>query len=327
MFLFDILGFLTDKHRMCLTKKTKKMHAMQRMEIKASAKINLFLDILGKRPDGYHNIKSIVLPVSVYDRVVLENQPKGIETVVDHEIKLPGIPWSMALCRPEENLTTRAARLLQEVTGFPGGVRIVLEKNIPMGAGLGGGSADAAAVLKGLNTLWQTGLAQDQLISLGSRLGCDIPALIQGGSLCMEGVGDKLSPLRRHAQKSLWLLLVYPGFAVSTPDIYARYKTGLTSAPPPDKFHRVVSGLEEGAPDLVAAGLFNALQATVFQKYPILTLIKNKLESAGALGVQLTGSGSTLYALVRNAAHGCALKKRLHQSIGCPVWTCVAQTI
>ncbi len=300
---------------------------MQRMEIKAPAKINLFLDILGKRPDGYHNIKSIVLPVSVYDRVVLENQPNAIEIIVDNNLKLPGISWTMAMCRPEENLATRAARLLQEVTGHPGGVRIMLEKNIPMGAGLGGGSSDAAAVLKGLNTLWQTGLNQDRLISLGARLGCDIPALIQGGSLCMEGTGEQLTALRRNKQKPLWLLLVYPGFAVSTSDIYARYKTDLTSAPPPDKFHQVVSGLEEGVTEMVAAGLFNALQATVFQKYPVLALIKNKLESAGALGIQLTGSGSTLYALVSDADHGFALEKQLHQTIGCPAWTCVAQTI
>lgn len=300
---------------------------MQRMEIQAPAKINLFLDILGKRPDGYHNIKSIVLPVSVYDRIVLENRPDGIETVTPCDIQLPGIPWTMTLCRSEDNLATRAARLLKEATGHPGGVRIILEKSIPIGAGLGGGSSDAAAVLKGLNTLWKTGLSQDRLISLGTRLGCDIPALIHGGSLCMEGVGEQLTPIRRHAQNPLWLLLVYPGLAVSTTDIYARYKTGLTSTPPADKFHQVVSGLEQGVPAQVAAGLYNALQATVFQKYPLLELIKNKLAAAGALGVQLTGSGSTLYALVQDADHGHALDGRLRKSIECPAWTCVVQAI
>ena len=169
---------------------------MQRMEIKTPAKINLFLDILGKRPDGYHNIKSVVVPVALYDQIILENSPESIETVAEHAIRLPGIPWTMAMCRSEDNLATRAARLLKEVTGHPGGVRITLEKNIPIGAGLGGGSSNAAAVLKGLNTLWQTGLSRDQLISLGIRLGCDIPALIQGGGLCMEGVGERLTPLR-----------------------------------------------------------------------------------------------------------------------------------
>ena len=305
----------------------KKANTMQRMEIQAPAKINLFLDILGKRPDGYHNIKSIVLPVSVYDRVVLENRPDSIETMAAHDIQLPGIPWTMALCRSEDNLATRAARLLKEVTGHPGGVRIILEKGIPIGAGLGGGSSDAAAVLKGLNTLWKTGLSQDRLISLGTRLGCDIPALVHGGSLCIEGVGEQLTPIHRHAQNPLWLLLVYPGLAVSTTDIYARYKTGLTSMPPADKFHQVVSGLEQGVPAQVTAGLFNALQATVFQKYPLLELIKNKLVTAGAIGVQLTGSGSTLYALVQDADQGHALGERLRKFIGCPAWTCVAQAI
>lgn len=305
----------------------KKANTMQRMEIQAPAKINLFLDILGKRPDGYHNIKSIVLPVSVYDRIVLENHPDGIETVTAHDIQFPGIPWTMTLCQPEDNLTTRAASLLKEITGHPGGVRIILEKNIPIGAGLGGGSSDAAAVLKGLNTLWETGLSHDRLISLGKRIGCDIPALIHGGSLCMEGVGEQLTPIRCHSQNPLWLLLVYPGLAVSTTDIYARYKPGLTSMLPEDKFHQVVSGLEQGEPSQVAAGLYNALQATVFQKYPLLELINNKLAAAGALGVQLTGSGSTLYALVKDADQGHAMDGHLRKSIECPVWTCVAQAI
>lgn len=300
---------------------------MQRMEIQAPAKINLFLDILGKRPDGYHNIKSIVLPVSVYDRVVLENRPDGIETVTAHDIQLPGIPWTMSLCRSEDNLTTRAARLLKEATGYAGGVRIVLEKSIPIGAGLGGGSSDAAAVLNGLNTLWETGLSQDRLISLGKRLGCDIPALIHGGSVCMEGVGEQITPVRCHAQNHLWLLLVYPGFAIPTTDIYARYEVGMTSAPAEDKFHQIISGLEHGVAAQVAAGLYNALQPAVFRKYPLLELIKNKLAAAGALGVQLTGSGSTLYALVQDSDHGHVLDKRLHETIGCPAWTCVAQTI
>jgi len=305
----------------------KKEKRMQSMEIKAPAKINLFLDILGKRPDGYHNIKSIVIPVSVYDRIVLENSPDGIETVTASDIRFPGIPWPMTLCRPEDNLTTRAARALKEVTGHPGGARITLDKSIPIGAGLGGGSSDAAAVLNGLNTLWQTGLSRDRLIALGKRLGCDIPALIHGGSVCMEGVGEQLTPVHRHPQRALWFLLVYPGIAVSTSDIYARYKTGLTSAHPADKLHAVVSGLEQGEMTQVATGLYNALQATVFQKYPILELIKNKLESAGALGVQLTGSGSTLYALVRDADHGQALVGRLRTSIGCPAWMHVAQAV
>ncbi len=304
-----------------------KANAMQRIEIQAPAKINLFLDILGKRPDGYHNIKSIVTPVSVYDRIVLEDHPTAIETESAQEIKLPGIPWTIKLCRSEDNLTTRAARLLKEFTGHPGGARIVLEKHIPIGAGLGGGSSDAATVLKGLNSLWQTGLSQAQLLKLGARIGCDIPALIHGGSLCIEGVGEKLTPVHRQTRNPLWLLLVYPGIVVSTSDIYARYRTSLTCAPPPDKFRAVVSGFEQGEPAQVASGLYNALQATVFQKYPLLELIKNKLESAGAIGVVLTGSGSTLYAVVQNADHGHALSERLLKSIGCPAWTCVAQAI
>lgn len=143
----------------------------------------------------------------------------------------------------------------------------------------------------------------------------------------MEGVGEQITPVRCHAQNHLWLLLVYPGLAVSTTDIYARYKAGLTSAVAADKFQRVVCGLEQGVPAQVAAGIYNALRSTVFQKFPLLELIKNKLEQAGALGVELTGSGSTLYALVQDADHGRALDERLRKSIGCPAWTCVTQAM
>ncbi|MBI2441639.1 MAG: 4-(cytidine 5'-diphospho)-2-C-methyl-D-erythritol kinase [Lentisphaerae bacterium] len=305
----------------------RKVNIMQRMEILAPAKINLFLDVLGKRPDGYHNIKSIVLPVSVYDRIVLENQADDIVTVAPSEIHLPGIPWPMSLCPPAENLATRAARLLQETTGYRGGVRIVLEKNIPLGAGLGGGSSDAAAVLKGLNELWQTGFSLERLMTLGAQLGCDIPAFIQGGCLCLEGTGERLKPVRRSRRQPLWLLLVYPGFAVSTSDIYARCDAGLTVMGVADKFQQVADGLEQGLTRQVATGLYNALQPTVLRKYPLLELLKNKLETTDALGVELTGSGSTLYALVENAEHGNALAERLRANIACPVWTSVAQAI
>lgn len=300
---------------------------MQPFEIMAPAKINLFLDILGQRPDGYHDIKSLLLPVSVYDRVALQPCPNCIETIAPPSITLPGIPWTMNWCRSEDNLTTRAACLLKETTGYPGGVRIILEKSIPIGAGLGGGSSDAAAVLTGLNKLWKTGLSQERLMALGARLGCDIPALIHGGCICMEGVGDRISPVNRRAPIPFWVLLVYPGFAVFTSDIYARYKGGLTEASSATKFQQVISGLEQSDPNQIAAGLYNALQATVFRKYPLLEMIKNRLEEAGALGVQLTGSGSTLYALVKDADHGRALDERLREAIHCPAWTCVAQAI
>jgi len=153
---------------------------MKRLKIKAPAKVNLFLDVLGKRDDGYHEIRSLLLPVSLFDQLILENTPGRIETVTKSQMYLKGIPWPVSMGSLDDNLATRAARLLKETTGIRCGARIILEKHIPIAGGMGGGSSDAAAVLKGLNTLWSTGLSQNELMALGAKLGCDIPALVHG---------------------------------------------------------------------------------------------------------------------------------------------------
>ncbi len=300
---------------------------IQRLAIKAPAKINLFLEVLGKRGDGYHEIKSLVLPVSLFDRISLEITSGVIETAADNPARFPGIPWPVSMGPPEDNLTTQAARLLRKTTGCRLGARIRLKKNIPIGGGLGGGSSDAAAVLQGLNRLWNTGLSRDELMALGARLGCDIPALVHGGALEITGRGEHIRPLRRAAAPRLWLVLVNPGISISTGDIYARYQPGLTSRPSRNKLPSIVRGLEEGSLDRIAAGLFNALRATVYRKYPLLAIIHNELEQAGAKGVLLSGTGATVFALAASRAQGRRLAKRVRAAAGCPLWTCVARAI
>lgn len=297
------------------------------MDLHAPAKINLFLDVLGKRPDGYHEIRSLLLPVSLFDRIRLELTDGAIVTVDDSEIRFAGLPWPASMGPSDANLATRAARLFQEVTGYKGGARIIIDKQIPVAGGLGGGSSDAAAVLTGLNRLWNINWPQSELMALGARLGCDIPALIHGGSLCMEGRGERITPVPITNFQSFWIVLVYPGFGVATADIYARFKPDLTAPAPDAKFRAIWSGLKDGALTLIAEGLYNALQQTVFWKYPLLEIIKNELVNAGAPGVLLSGSGSTIFALARTIDQGRQLETAIRQAVSCPIWTAVAQTI
>ena len=290
------------------------------IHVKASAKINLFLNIKEKRPDDFHEIRSVLLPVRLYDRISIEQQDRNIETVVANSIEPFGVSWSLPIEDSEENLTTRAARLLKKVTGYRGGASIFLEKRIPIGAGLGGGSSNAAAVLKGLNRLWKTELSREELKHIGSQLGSDIPAFIHGGVVYMEGRGEQVKSIAQHSGLNLWFILVNPGFGISTADIYSRYNVPLTFRKQEAKFRTLIEGLTKDSCKKISYGLFNALQKTVFRKYPILEMIKNKLEKAGALGVLLSGTGSTIFGLVWDAHHGHEVKEQLVKALGCPLW-------
>jgi 4-diphosphocytidyl-2-C-methyl-D-erythritol kinase len=164
-----------------------------RLVLLAPAKVNLFLDILGKRPDGYHDLRSIVVPISVCDELTFEKTDGPIEVVCEHE----GLPVGMddLLPEPHDNLAVRAAELVKKAAEYTGGARIRIRKSIPIGGGRGGGSADAAATLHGVNTLWGCGLSVERLETMGAALGSDIPALIHGGAVCMEGRGERVSPV------------------------------------------------------------------------------------------------------------------------------------
>jgi 4-diphosphocytidyl-2-C-methyl-D-erythritol kinase len=297
----------------------------------APSKVNLFLQVLGKRTDGYHDIRSILAPVSLFDEIRIETtQSPGIETIIDESgIRLNGIPWPAQMPRSEDNLATRAAALLKKAAGYPGGARIRIKKNIPVAGGLGGGSSDAAAALNALNSAWRTNLPREELMEIGGRLGCDIPAMIHGGTVLMEGRGERVSRIKDgSAEKLDWrILLVNPGVGISTADIYSRYKTDLTCAAPADKFQLVESGLLKGQPEKIAEGMFNSLEEIVYRKYPLLKIMNEKIAEAGALGVLLSGSGATLLALVRDERQGAELESRIRKVISCPVWTCLVGII
>jgi len=299
--------------------------------IKAPAKINLFLDVLGKRQDGYHNIKSLLLPISLFDTIRIENRARNISAVISPVCRFKGIPWGFSMGSKDDNLITRAANFFKTCTACRKGAAIFLTKRIPIGAGLGGGSSDAAAVLIGLNRLWKTGLSREQLMEIGARIGCDVPALIHGGAIRMEGRGEIISPINDLVKCDLSMLLVYPGFAISTCDIYQRhdhhFKQILLHGSADSKFRLVMAGLKRGSTHIIGRGLFNALQETVFCKYPLLKIMKNSLEKAGAEHVELTGSGSTVFVLLKERNEGDKLAKLIRKQIGSPLWTQVVHTI
>lgn len=301
------------------------------IQIKASAKINLFLDVLGKRQDGYHNIKSLLMPISLYDTIKLESRPHHLSAVINPMCRFKGIRWPFSMGNTDENLIMKAARQFRACTGCRKGVLISMIKRIPIGAGLGGGSADAAAVLKGLNRLWKTGLSITQLTEIGARIGCDVPALIRGGAIYVEGRGEDITPVDQPLRRELWILLIYPGFSISTADIYRRYNHQPKRSFPPSfpgrQIQYIVSGLKRGSTELIGKGLFNALQQTVFQKYPLLEMIKKCLEQTGVKHVLLTGSGSTVFVLLKNRNEGENIAKLVHQQIETPLWTQVVHTI
>ena len=287
----------------------------EKLILRTPAKINLTLEVTGRCGNGYHDLRSVLVPVSLYDTVTFERIPQGIEWNLVNASELAVEGWDLG--RNEDNLIVRAAQSFQKVVPLPFGVRIQLEKHIPVGGGLGGGSADAAAVLIGLNRLAGNKLPLNELMHAGFSLGCDIPALVHGGLVCMEGMGDRVAALPVGAPP-WWVVIVNPGFPVATGDIYRRYRSPLTSD---DSIYRnIVCALEKK--DLSQAGrsLFNALERPAFHKYPLLNMIVARMREAGAVGALLSGSGASVFGLVRDEAMGRQVLESVGGYLGCPVW-------
>lgn len=258
----------------------------------AKAKINLTLDILDRRPDGYHEIETVMQTLQLHDYVAFSPAEGGIFLTCDH----PEVPAG------EDNLVHRAARLLIEYTGKKGGAKIHLQKNIPVAAGLAGGSADAAAALKGLHRLWGLGLTAGELMVLGARLGADVPFCLSGGTALARGKGEALEPLPR--LQGLGVVLVKPPFGVSTARAYQLYDQ-MGGDARPDQRDRPDNRAMLAAVAKKDAGAIGRLLANVFEPviagvYPEIRDIKKGLLEAGALGASLSGSGPTVFGLWTN---------------------------
>ncbi len=273
----------------------------------APAKINLGLTIEGRRDDGYHDIATIFLKISLADTLRVETTAGGIEIQCTH----PEVPCN------ERNLIHRAVAMLQPLA--PGrGVRVHLEKRIPVAAGVGGGSSDAAAALLAVNALWGLQLTPDDLMPYGAQLGADVPFFLYPGTAAYgRGRGDDLSPLT--CPNSFFLVLVTPPVAVSTAQVYRQYKIELTDAAKDTTIVR--RHFESGDLSSLAAACTNDLEAVVIRQYPIVQTVKDSLNQPGTHGVCMSGSGPTVYALCpsQDVAERVAAVAR---SQGWPTWVC-----
>ena len=281
----------------------------------ARAKINLTLEILGVRPDGYHDLRSLVVPVSLADELTFR---PADEVTLRVQSALPGM--TTLLPPPERNLAIRAVRLMQRVSGRGDGLAVELVKRIPVGAGLGGGSADAAAVLNWLNGHWRVGMSRMELAALGAELGSDVPALTLGGTVLMEGRGERVSA--EPPGPALQLVLAFPGVAASTAAVYDRCIPQLTNGGQiVDNMRRALSG---GDATAVAAALQNGLAAAAEALHPEIARTREALQAAGALGVAMSGSGSCVFGVVRAEEEARALAQRLARMgiAACPAHTC-----
>ena len=266
------------------------------LTLRTSAKVNLVLEVLGKRADGYHELSTVLQAVDLFDRLVLEEDEAFALRTTD-----PELPTDDA------NLVVRAARLLREAAGVNRGARIVLEKRIPVAAGLGGGSSDAAATLWGLNHLWRLGWGRERLAGLAAELGADVPFFLGGGRILATGRGEQLKPLP--ASPAMSLVLVKPRFPLSTREVYARVPPGLRDDG--SRTSRLVRALASRDSSRVAASLYNVLEAVVEPAYPEITRIKQALLSAGALGSVMSGSGPTVLGVARSPDHARQLRGRV----------------
>ena len=258
------------------------------LRVQAHAKVNLYLDVIGKRPDGYHEIETIFHSIGLHDDIYLRRRTDRRITV---HCKHPHVPSD------PRNLAYQAAKLLLDDNPELNGADIRIQKRIPVAAGLGGGSADAAAVLCGMNVLFDLNLTQTDLMKFGGRLGADVPFCILGGAAFGRGIGEILTPLP--ALDEAWILLANPGFAVSTAWVYQQINLSLTR--PQKNVTIMLRCLQNGDFSDVARHLYNGLEVPVLSKYPVIAEIKTKLNKyPGSCGVLMSGSGATVFTFTQS---------------------------
>ncbi|WP_374711793.1 4-(cytidine 5'-diphospho)-2-C-methyl-D-erythritol kinase [Symbiobacterium terraclitae] len=273
--------------------------AAARLELQCCAKVNLTLDVLDRRPeDGYHYIRTIMVPISLSDRLVLEPTPDGITLESD-----PAVTG-----RVEENLAYRAGVLLQRATGYRGGARIALRKAIPVAGGLAGGSTDAAGVLVGLNRLWGTGLSDEELVRLALQLGSDVPFFVHSRPARVEGIGERITPIR--LAEPLWLVIATPDVAKSTGRVYALFDQLPSVSPRPDTA-AMEQALATGDLPGVAQRLCNVFEQVMLPRHPEIARLKEAMLAGGASGALMSGAGPTVLGLVPDEAAGAVLLERI----------------
>ena len=279
---------------------------MATLEITANAKINLSLDVLRKREDGYHELRMIMQSVELHDTVILES----VGTDIRVECNSRWVP------KNADNIACRAASMLMGKYGIKSGLRIKIIKRIPVSAGMAGGSTDAAAVLKGLNRMFSIGLDTKALMEMGKQIGADVPYCIAGGTMLAEGIGELLTPLKRFS--GINLVIIKPEIGVSTAWVFKNLDLGKPMDRPDTKL--LTDAVEDGDVLGVASNMKNVLESVTIPKFEIVNEAKKRLLELGALGSMMSGSGPSVFGIFEDrdrayAAHKAALRDKR--------WNCI----
>jgi 4-diphosphocytidyl-2-C-methyl-D-erythritol kinase len=256
---------------------------MTLLELEAPAKINLSLDVLRKREDGYHELKMIMQEIKLHDIVTLELTASGIHVECDSR-------WVPS---DSENIAYKASSLIFNKYGIKSGLKIKIKKRIPVAAGLAGGSADAAAVLKGINVMFSLGLAAGELMELGKQIGADVPYCVMGGTMLAEGIGEILTELESF--KDVNIVLIKPKIGVSTAWVYKNLNLDLISARPDTNL--LIKAISCKDIKAVSGNMKNVLETVTIPKYQIVAQAKNRLMELGALGSMMSGSGPSVFGI------------------------------
>jgi 4-diphosphocytidyl-2-C-methyl-D-erythritol kinase len=284
------------------------------IEKESPCKVNLLLNILGKRPDGFHELETVMHPVNLCDQLALSRSGSGVRLTCSD----PTLPADST------NLVYRAATAFLEQARISDGVRIHLEKKIPVAAGLGGGSANAATTLVGLNEIFGSALKPAQLQSLAASIGSDVPFFLQPTPALATGRGEKVQSLDAFAaMEGAFFLLVRPGFGIPTAWAYqqlARFPAALNGKS--GRAESLIRSLQGGDLAVASREFYNSLEAPAFYKFPILALLQSFLREHGALAALMSGSGSTTFAIVRDLSTGRTLEQKLRQEFGA-LWTAI----
>lgn len=273
---------------------------MNQIELKALAKINLGLDVLGRRENGYHDVRMVMQSIYLYDEVKIE------------KTEAPGIALASNLSflpTGEGNIAYKAAQLLTEEFEIGEGVKITLNKHIPVAAGLAGGSSNAAAVLFGMNRMFRLGLTREELMARGVRLGADVPYCIMRGTVLAEGIGEELSVLP--AMPKCTVLIAKPPVSVSTKVVYeALDAKEIVEHPDIDG---IIEGLKKHSLKQVAACMGNVLEDVTIPMHPVIEQIKGEMKEAGALNAMMSGSGPTVFGLFESRAAAREAQRRIRE--------------
>jgi 4-diphosphocytidyl-2-C-methyl-D-erythritol kinase len=281
------------------------------VELNSPCKVNFILNILGKRADGFHELETVMHPVPVFDRLTFARAPVGIQLSCDN----PELPTDAG------NLVYRAAEAFLKKARIPDGAKIHLEKRIPLAAGLGGGSSNAATALLGLNRLFGSPLSLTELDLLARELGSDVPFFLQNKPALGIGRGEQVQAVEPFENlASFYILLIHPGFGVSTPWAYknlARFPSALKGQS--GRAQRLIDNLRVSVA-AAAQDFYNSLEAPVLGKYPLLTMFQEHLRGSGAVVTLMSGSGSTTFALIESERKAAQIQERFISKFGTFCW-------